>query len=128
MIRKTCSRCLTILFIIVGALSMTTSADAQKVMVDAAPSHVANTFSPTHALGAAIDRLRTGTPDKLLTDPLLKEILGAGWQAVTYRQNTELMVEAWHWNPRGAWSNAAKQEGYFTGSAELAEPIRHSWA
>jgi hypothetical protein len=37
---------------------------------------------------------------------------------VTYRQNTELMIEAWHWNPRGTWSNAAKQEGYFTGSAE----------
>ena len=81
MIRKTCSRCLTILFIIVGALSMTPSAEAQKVVVDAAPSHVANTFSPPHALGAAIDRLRTGTPDKLLTDPLLKEILGAGASA-----------------------------------------------
>jgi hypothetical protein len=102
---------------------------AQKVTVDAAPSHVANTFSPPHALGAAIDRLRTGTPDKLLTDPMLKEILGAGWQTVTYRQNTELMVEAWHWNPAGAWSNAQKQEGYFVGNAEpTGEMIHHSWA
>lgn len=104
-------------------------AAAQKVVVDATPSHVVNTFSPPHALGAAIDRLRTGTPDKLLTDPLLKEILGAGWQTVTYRQNTELMVEAWHWNPRGTWSNAAKQEGYFVGSATPSdEMIHHSWA
>ena len=55
-------------------------------------------------------------------------MLGAGWQTVTYRQNTELMIEAWHWNERGTWSNAAKQEGYFTGSAELGEQIRHSWA
>src|ERR1700719_2125323 len=129
MIRKTCSRCLTILFVIVAALSMTQLAEAQKVVVDAAPSHVANTFSPPHALGAAIDRLRTGTPDKLLTDPLLKEILGAGWQAVTYRQNTELMVEAWHWNPRGAWGNAEKQEGYFVGSGTPTdEMIHNSWA
>ena len=88
------------------------------------------------ALGGAIDRLRGGdtkeanekNTERLLTDPVLKEMLGAGWQTVTYRQNTELMIEAWHWNARGTWSNAAKQEGYFTGSAELGEPIRHSWA
>jgi hypothetical protein len=69
-------------------LSVTCPAAAQTVTVDAAPSHVANTFSPPHALGAAIDRLRTGTPEHLLTDPLLHEILGAGWGTVTYRQNT----------------------------------------
>src|SRR5271168_2339869 len=104
-------------------------ATSQTITVDAAPSHVANTFSPVRSLGAAIDRLRTGTPDHLLTDPVLKEILGAGWQTVTYRQNTELMVEAWHWNPNGTWSDAEKQQGYFVGSAEpTAEMIRHSWA
>lgn len=101
---------------------------AQQVTVDADPAHVANTFSPVRSLGAAIDRLRTGTPDHLLKDPLLKEILGAGWQTVTYRQNTELMVEAWHWNPAGKWSNADKQEGYFVGSAEPGEEIHNSWA
>jgi hypothetical protein len=101
---------------------------AQKVVVDSTPSHVANTFSPVRSLGAAIDRLKTGTPEHLLTDPLLKEILNAGWQTVTYRQNTELMVEAWHWNPNGAWSNAKQQEGYFVGNAEPAGEIQHSWA
>ncbi len=116
--------------VVFSGVSWTTSAAiAQTVTVDAAPSHVANTFSPVHSLGAAIDRLRTGTPDHLLTDPVLKEILGAGWQTVTYRQNTELMVEAWHWNPNGTWSDAEKQQGYFVGNAEpTAEMIRHSWA
>ena len=99
---------------------------AQKVTVDADPAHVANTFSPIRSLGAAIDRLRTGTPDRLLKDPLLKEILGAGWQTVTYRQNTELMVEAWHWNPQGTWSDPAGK-GYFTGNATPGEPILHSY-
>ncbi|MGD0360842.1 MAG: ABC transporter permease [Bryobacteraceae bacterium] len=48
---------------------------------------------------------------------------------MTYRQNTELMIEAWHWNPRGTWSNSARKEGYFTGSAEpTGEKILHSWA
>ena len=112
--------------IFISVLSLPT--EAQKVTVDADPAHVANTFSPPHALGAAIDRLRTGTPDHLLKDPLLKEILGAGWGTVTYRQNTELMVEAWHWNPTGKWSNAEKQEGYFVGDAEPAGEIHSSWA
>jgi F5/8 type C domain len=102
--------------------------NAQKVVVDRNPAHVANTYSPVHSLGAAIDRLRTGSPDHLLKDPLLREILNAGWQTVTYRQNTELMVEAWHWNPAGKWSNPEKQEGYFVGSAEPGEEIHSSWA
>ena len=112
-----------------GLVGSANFAVAQKVVVDSSPSHVVNTFSPVRSLGAAIDRLRTGTPDHLLTDPLLKEILNAGWQTVTYRQNTELMVEAWHWNPNGAWSNAKRQEGYFVGNSEpTGEMIRHSWA
>ncbi len=115
-------------FVMSLSLFAAQSALAQKVTVDADPAHVANTFSPVRSLGAAIDRLRTGSPDHLLKDPLLHEILGAGWQAVTYRQNTELMVEAWHWNPAGKWSNAEKQEGYFVGSAEPGEEIHSSWA
>lgn len=106
-------------------LGMAGAACAQNIVVDAAPSHAVNAFSPFRALGGAIDRLRGGNTkeenekntERLLTNPVLKELLGAGWQTVTYRQNTELMIEAWHWNPRGTWSNAAKQEGYFTGSA-----------
>jgi hypothetical protein len=117
-------------------LALAGLSNAQNIVVDAAESHAVNSFSPMRALGGAIDRLRGGdtkeanekNTERLLTNPVLKEMLGAGWQTVTYRQNTELMIEAWHWNDRGTWSNAAKQEGYFTGSADLGEPIRHSWA
>ena len=119
-----------------ASLGAVTPAAAQHLIVDAAPSRVVNTFSPLRALGGAIDRLRGGATkeenerntERLLSDPVLGELLGAGWGTVTYRQNTELMIEAWHWNSRGTWSNSTKQEGYFTGSADLAEPIRHSWA
>ena len=68
-------RTLAICLLVGVCLGTTIAALGQKVTVDATPSHVANTFSPVRSLGAAIDRLRTGTPDKLLTDPLLKEIL-----------------------------------------------------
>jgi hypothetical protein len=129
------------------ATTQAATTQAQRIVVDTTASHVANTFSPLRALGGAIDRLRDGTPahaqedrpptrqelekntETLLSDPVLKEILGAGWQPVTYRQNTELMIEAWHWNPRGVWSNPEQQEGYFTGDAKPTdEMIRHSWA
>ena len=114
-------RAISIMLLTAGA------ADAQTIVVDVARTHVVNTFSPPRALGACVDRLRADT-DSLLTGPLLKEVLSAGWGAITYRQNTELHVEAWHWNDKGTWSNPEKQEGYFVGSAELREPIHHSWA
>ncbi len=105
----------------------TAGAKAEAVVVDAAPSHTVNVFSPVRALGAGIDRLRGGKTDKLLSEPFLKEVLSAGWQSVSYRQNTELHVEAWHWNPEGTWSDPAGQ-GYFTGAATPTGMIRHSYA
>src|SRR5579872_399729 len=108
------------LLYIAGALA------AQNLVVDVAPSHVANSFSPVRALGAAVDRLEVGAADKVLVQPMLQEILSSGWQPVTYRQNTELEGEAWHWNPRGTWSDSSGR-GYFTGSATPTERILHSW-
>lgn len=100
---------------------------AQSIHVDATPSHATNTIRPTEALGAGIDRLPYGAADKLFVDDTIKQVLSAGWQTVTYRQNTELHTEAWHWNPQGTWSDPAGK-GYFTGSATPgAEMIRHSY-
>jgi hypothetical protein len=100
---------------------------AQTVRVDATPGHAANSFIPTQTLGAGIDRLPTGATDKLFVDATLKQVLSAGWQPVSYRQNTELHVEAWHWNPEGSWSDPAGR-GYFTGAAAPGSgPIRHSY-
>ena len=112
-----------------GAMCFATSPAilAQNIYVDTTPSHVANTIKPTEALGAGIDRLPYGAADKLFVDDTISKILSAGWQTVTYRQNTELHTEAWHWNPNGTWSDSAGK-GYFTGNAMPgAEPIRHSY-
>ena len=114
-----------ILFAFVPALSA--EGTAHKVVIDSAPSHAVNTFSPVRALGAGVDRLRGGTTDTFLSAPFLKQVLSSGWQSVSYRQNTELFVEAWHWNPKGAWSDPSGQ-GYFVGNPEPTEFIRHSYA
>jgi hypothetical protein len=99
----------------------------QTIHVDAAAGHATNTIVPTQALGAGVDRLPYGASDKLLTDENLEKVLSAGWQTVTYRQNTELHMEAWHWNPEGQWSDPAGR-GYFVGNAEPGSaPIRHSY-
>ena len=95
------------------------------VHIDAA--HVTKTFDPDRALGTSIDILPAGVVDKIYTPRILKESLSAGWGPITYRLNTELQGAAWHWNPNGAWSDAARQSGYFTGSTALREPIRHSY-
>src|SRR5215472_4695647 len=97
---------------------------AQTVRVDI--THSVNSFRPTEALGAGVDRIPRDATDKVFTEPILKQILSAGWQTVTYRQNTELYVEAWHWNPKGTWS-APGNKGHFLGDANPTEFIRHSF-
>jgi len=111
---------------LVTALTLS-PASAQVIRVDANESHATNTIRPTEAVGAGIDRLPYGATDKLFVDSTIKQVLTSGWQTITYRQNTELHMEAWHWNPQGTWSDPAGK-GYFTGSATPgAELIRHSY-
>jgi hypothetical protein len=57
----------------------------------------------------------------------IKQTLSAGWGVISYRQNTDLFVQAWHWNPKGSWSDPAGK-GYFVGDANpTKEMIRHSY-
>lgn len=101
-------------------------AHSQTIRVDATPGHSVNSFRPTEALGAGIDRIPRAATDKIFTQPMIDKILSTGWQTVTYRQNTELFVEAWHWNPQGTWSEPG-QKGYFVGNSTPSEFIRHSY-
>jgi F5/8 type C domain len=99
---------------------------AQTVRVDTDPAH-AIPFDPDKALGTSIDILPSRLIDTVYSEPILKESLSAGWGPITYRQNTELTINAWHWNPNGTWSDPAHQSGYFTGSAEPTDFLRHSF-
>jgi hypothetical protein len=99
---------------------------AQTIQVDITPAHATNHFAPNVALGAGVDRIAQEAIDKDLVQPALDRALSSGWQPVSFRQNTELAVEAWHWNPQGTWSDASGK-GYFTGSANPTESLRYSY-
>jgi len=75
------------------------------IQVDTTPAHATNRFVPNQTLGAGIDRIPVEAIDKGLVPGTLDQVFASGWQPVTYRQNTELAVEAWHWNPKGTWSD-----------------------
>ncbi|HXB99122.1 MAG TPA: discoidin domain-containing protein [Terriglobales bacterium] len=112
------------------------NAAAQTVTIDV--SHSVNHFVPSETLGAGVDRIPAEAIDKDLLPDSLKATLSSGWQPVSFRQNTELAVEAWHWNPKGTWSdkssggdkgegNNPAGKGYFVGSAVPTESLRYSY-
>jgi len=99
--------------------------NAQDIRIDM--DHATNSIRPNEALGAGVDRLPKGISDKVLSPEVLQTVLSAGWQTVTYRQNTELHAEAWHWNPKGTWSDPVGR-GYFAGDATPGTaPILHTY-
>jgi NedA-like, galactose-binding domain len=112
--------------LLVECLFLAAMGAAQTIHVDITPSHSTNHFVPNETLGAGVDRIPAAAIDQDLLPPTLEKVFASGWQPVTYRQNTELAMEAWHWNPRGTWSDPSGK-GYFTGSATPTDPIRYSY-
>ena len=102
-------------------------AASQTVTVDATPSHVVNRFVPRYALGSTVDRVPSNATDVFFRPDQIQKVLSAGWGVMSYRQNTDLFVQAWHWNPKGTWSDPSGK-GYFVGDAKpTKEMIRHSY-
>ncbi|MGH9404891.1 MAG: discoidin domain-containing protein [Terriglobia bacterium] len=100
---------------------------AVTLTVDAAPAHVVNTFDPDKSLGSSMDELSPEVVDTVYTPEIIRECLSAGWGPITYRNHTELAIEAWHWNSNGVWSDPDGKQGYFLGSSEPASFLRHSF-
>src|SRR6266404_1812966 len=99
---------------------------AQTVRVDISPSN-AIPFDPDLSLGSSLDILPAKQFEKIFTPEIIKQSLSAGWGPITYRQNTELTIAAWHWNPNGTWSDPVNKSGYFTGNGEPSETLRMSY-
>jgi hypothetical protein len=139
-VRRTCTRKLllgtTVAIAVFSSVAQSVIVSAQSqadiegvqpatVRVDVTPDHAINSFDPDSAMGSSIDVLSRTDIDKVFTPHIIQESLSAGWGPITYRNNTELRMAAWHWTENGTWSDAAHRSGYFTGSAELKEPIKY---
>jgi hypothetical protein len=115
------------MFFLLNVLAWPTHGITQTIRVDATPGHAVNTFNPLYALGSTVDRVPSNATDVFFRPDQIKQVLSAGWGVISYRQNTDLFVQAWHWNPRGTWSDP-QGRGYFTGDATpTREMIRHSY-
>src|SRR5215510_2765285 len=75
------------------------------------PSHPLIRFDSSYALGAAIDGHEKGELDQMLSRENVSEMLSAGLKPISYRLRTELAGEAWHWNPKGSWTEG--NSGYW---------------
>ena len=100
---------------------------AETVTVSIMVERPAKIFVPSHALGAGVDGHGKGEVERMLSPANVSEMLSAGLKSLTYRLRTELGSEAWHWNPRGKWSDAAHHQGYWTSDPRSEAPILVSW-
>ena len=98
-----------------------------RVIIQYAPNHAVNTFSPDRALGAALDGQDEGEVSKMLSPYNIRRMLEAGFHTVSYRLRSELAVEAWHWNPIGKWSDPRHHQGYWTSSSDSHGFIDVCW-
>src|SRR5262249_16088269 len=93
------------------------------ITVSFTPGHPANTFSPFRALGAGLDGHEKGVTGRMYKPGNLRAMLSAGFKPLSYRLRTELGAEPCRWNPKGAWSDRAGNQGYWTSAAKAASPI-----
>jgi hypothetical protein len=81
-------------------------------------------FDPLEALGAGVDGHHQKDSEAIFRPEIYPQMLSAGMHPLSYRLRSELAIEAWHWNPRGTWSDPARECGYWTSDSEPKEPIQ----
>ncbi|MGI8508992.1 MAG: discoidin domain-containing protein [Gemmatimonadaceae bacterium] len=84
-------------------------------------------FDPLVAMGSTVDGHTHGAVAQIFTPANVAAMKSANFHAISYRIRTELGVEAWHWNPQGRWSDAARSQGYWTSSDHVNGRITRSY-
>src|SRR5579872_285366 len=96
-----------------------------QIIVDA--THAVNRFTPDDAIGVALDGMQKGEVDANFTPENMAKIRAVGLKHVTYRTRAELGIEVWHWSDQGTWSDAAHEQGYWTGSDHPTTHPKVTW-
>jgi hypothetical protein len=104
-----------------------TSAETGVIIVTLHPQTPPHSFIPARALGAGIDGHERAEIGRMLSADNIQAMLSTGLKPLTYRLRTELGIEAWHWNPRGRWSDPNRRQGYWTSDARAGAPITLSY-
>ena len=102
--------------------------NAPEVRVDVG-NRVIRSFDPREAFGAGLDGHGEGDSAAMLSPKSVGKMQEAGLGPVSVRLRTELAVEAWHWNPRGRWSDPDHSQGYWTSDVrpDSGHPILASY-
>lgn len=117
---------LTICLLVLSGRSYVTDREpAVTVTVDTTTP--ANRFIPSQALGAGVDGHELGETARQLAPANITAMRSAGLRPLTYRLRTELAGEAWHWNPKGKWSDAAHHQGYWISDSTKTTAIKLSY-
>ena len=123
--------CHTVAIWFIGFQAATTSpAQSERsfvVSATVATDHCVNRCIPKESLGGAVDGHERGEFARMLSDKNINEMLSAGLKPLSYRLRTELAGEAWHWNPRGRWSDESHHCGYWTSSSSITNSIKLSY-
>ncbi|AHG88449.1 F5/8 type C domain-containing protein [Gemmatirosa kalamazoonensis] len=97
------------------------------VVITIDTAHMVRQFDPRWFFGGGVDGRPEGDARRTFTPPNVAAMQTAGLPRLSYRLRTELGIEAWHWNPRGTWSDPAHRQGYWTSSTAAGAPITESY-
>lgn len=113
--------CASLILALLSSLAADVVPAQPTIRIDTA--RVLRRLGPTPILGGAIDAHDTGLVAALWNPSALAAMRSVGLTQLSYRLRTELSVAAWHWNPRGRWSEAARAQGYWTSDDQPDTPI-----